>query len=145
VNTVLFLCSGNYYRSRYAEMVFNTLAAQSGIRWQATSRALHISGRNVGPISIHAKQGLAERGIELPYEIRFPQELTEQDLQLAKRIVAVKEAEHRSMVAEKFPAWTDRVEFWQIHDIDCAEPAHALPELHDAVVKLHDELHAQQK
>jgi protein-tyrosine phosphatase len=142
VNTVLFLCSGNYYRSRYAEVVFNALAAQSGIQWQAESRALHISGNNVGPISIHARTGLSERGINLPDDIRFPIELTEDDLQTAKRIVAVKEAEHRSMIAKKFPTWSDRIEFWQIHDIDCAEPADALPELHAAVMKLHAELKA---
>lgn len=140
MNTILFLCSGNYYRSRYAEVVFNALVAESGIPWRAESRALHISGRNVGPISIHASEGLAARGIRLSSEIRFPIEVTEQDLQTARRIVAVKEAEHRSMVAQKFPAWAERVEFWQIHDIDCAEPADALPELHAAVEKLHDEL-----
>lgn len=143
MNTVLFLCSGNYYRSRYAEVVFNALAAQSGIPWQAESRALRISGNNVGPISIHARKGLSERGIELPDDVRFPIEVTEEELNAAKRIVAVKEAEHRSMVAQKFPEWGDRIEFWQIHDIDCAEPADALPELHAAVMKLHEELKGQ--
>lgn len=140
MNTVLFLCSGNYYRSRFAEVVFNSLVAESGIPWQAESRALRISGRNVGPISVHAREGLAERGIELPGDVRFPMLVTETDLQTARRIVALKEAEHRSMIARRFPTWSDRIEFWQIHDTDCAAPADALPELHTAVVKLHDEL-----
>ena len=139
-HTIMFLCSGNYYRSRYAEVLFNSLAAQSGIAWQAVSRALHISGRNVGPISIHAVEGLARHGLTIQGDIRFPIEATEEDFQSAARIIAVKEAEHRSMVSKKFPAWNERVEFWQIHDIDCSEPAEALPELHAAVVKLHDEL-----
>ncbi|MGM4967020.1 hypothetical protein AB7714_26215 [Tardiphaga sp. 1201_B9_N1_1] len=29
--TVLFLCTGNYYRSRYAEELFNHLARRAGL------------------------------------------------------------------------------------------------------------------
>lgn len=36
--TVLFLCTGNYYRSRFAEIYFNALAAQRGSPWRADSR-----------------------------------------------------------------------------------------------------------
>lgn len=138
--TVLFLCTGNYYRSRYAEIVFNSLAAQSGIPWQAESRALKISGRNVGPISEHTRTGLSQRGLSLPAELRFPMEVTEAELQSAERIIAVKEAEHRVLFDQKFPSWTARVEFWHIHDIDCSDPSAALPELHAAVEKLHEDL-----
>jgi protein-tyrosine phosphatase len=42
-NTVLFLCTGNYYRSRFAEMYLNDLAGRAGIDWSADSRALNIS------------------------------------------------------------------------------------------------------
>ena len=28
---VLFLCTGNYYRSRFAEILFNSVAAQMGL------------------------------------------------------------------------------------------------------------------
>jgi hypothetical protein len=37
---MLFLCTGNYYRSRFAELLFNHLAKQRGLDWQATSRGL---------------------------------------------------------------------------------------------------------
>jgi hypothetical protein len=37
-NAILFLCTGNYYRSRYAEELFNHLAKVKGHSWRAFSR-----------------------------------------------------------------------------------------------------------
>ena len=39
-NRVLFLCTGNYYRSRYAEEIFNHQAGRDGLGWRAFSRAV---------------------------------------------------------------------------------------------------------
>ena len=36
--TVLFLCTGNYYRSRYAEVLYNSVAGKLGLPWRKTSR-----------------------------------------------------------------------------------------------------------
>ncbi len=38
--TVLFLCTGNYYRSRFAEALFNSVAGRMGLPWRASSRGL---------------------------------------------------------------------------------------------------------
>ncbi len=38
--TVLFLCTGNYYRSRFAEALFNSVAGKMGLPWRASSRGL---------------------------------------------------------------------------------------------------------
>ena len=37
---VLFVCSGNYYRSRLAEILFNHEAAAAGLAWESGSRGL---------------------------------------------------------------------------------------------------------
>ena len=140
MNTLLFLCTGNYYRSRFAEVVFNSLATKSKLPWTAQSRALRISGRNVGPISPHALKGLAERELELTGELRYPILATEADFQAAQHIVAVKEEEHLPLMKSLFPDWTEHIEYWKIHDIDRAEPADALPLLHSAVEELHGRL-----
>lgn len=128
---VLFLCSGNYYRSRFAEHLFNSLAEEHGLEWRAESRGLACDRPtgNVGPISRWALQGLERRGICIPGQPRCPILVTETDLENAGLIVAVKEAEHRRLLDERFPDWTDRVEYWQIHDVDCAEPDQALAEM----------------
>ena len=39
-NTVLFLCTGNYYRSRFAEVLFNSVDGKMGLPWRASSRGL---------------------------------------------------------------------------------------------------------
>src|SRR5262245_31370231 len=42
VYKLLFLCTGNYYRSRFAELLFNARAATHALPWQAFSRGLAI-------------------------------------------------------------------------------------------------------
>lgn len=134
--TILFLCTGNYYRSRFAEEVFNVLAKQHNLDWIATSRALAIELGiyNHGPISKHTQVALTERGIELPLPIRDPQQVSEEDLAAATRIIALKEAEHRPYLTQRYPDWPDKVEYWHIHDLDKSTPIEALTEI-EAKVK----------
>lgn len=137
MNTVVFLCSGNFYRSRFAEHLFNAIADRDRLAWRADSRGL-VVGRagNIGPISRYAIRGLEQRGIHLNGNIRFPLQVTDQDLGRANLIIALKETEHRRMLAEQFPAWVERVEYWHVHDLDCAEPEDALAELEREIVAL---------
>jgi protein-tyrosine phosphatase len=136
--TLLFLCTGNYYRSRFAEILFNHCARDLGLPWHAESRgiAIEFGIRNVGPLSAHACQGLATRGVPLPKVVRFPRQLDESDLLGARHVVAVKEAEHRRLLRERFAGWEDRVEYWDIDDVDCAPPDTALALLEQEVGRL---------
>ena len=126
---VLFLCSGNYYRSRHAEEYFNWLASRRNLPWTAFSRGLQLTELNIGPLSRHTAERLAALKIGALQGDRLPLAVTESDLIAADHIVALKGAEHRSMVGSAFPNWLPRVEFWEIHDLDCAPPTEALPEL----------------
>jgi protein-tyrosine phosphatase len=128
-NTVLFLCTGNYYRSRFAEHYFNALAATSGLAWRAVSRGLRLNPNNPGPISRQAVRWLSERGIVISEPSRLPMPVAESDLQTADLVVALKETEHRPLLEALFPRCGDRVHYWCIHDQDCATPEEALPAL----------------
>ncbi len=134
MNRVLFVCSGNYYRSRFAEHLFNWLAGCTGLPWNADSRGLAV-GRcgNVGPISHYTVERLHTLGIPHGGNFRFPQQLTEADLVEADLIIALKEAEHRQLLTELFPSWAENVEYWHIDDLDCAEPEEALSSLESEV------------
>lgn len=130
-SVVLFLCSGNYYRSRFAEHLFNHLVEGTGLGYAADSAGLwpNCRTRNVGPIAPHTVEALRTRGVPLPDEHRDPRDVTEDDIRTAAVTVALKEAEHRLLVAARFPALLDRVEFWHVHDIDAAPPSEAMPAL----------------
>jgi len=134
MKTVLFLCSANYYRSRFAEQVFNWLAESSGMQWRADSRGLMVGGwGNIGPISSYAVEGLRARGIPINGHNRFPRQVTHDDFANADLTIAVKESEHRPVMANQFPRWVDQIEYWHIDDLDCAEPEDALPVLAEHV------------
>jgi protein-tyrosine phosphatase len=140
---VLFLCSGNYYRSRFAEHVFNAQAVEHGIPWRAESRGLALGcADNVGAISKHCVEGLRRRNLAPDVAFRFPLQATEADLRRADLIVALKESEHRPMLAHSFPDWLERVEYWTIHDLDCAEPREALHALEQQICALVTRLRA---
>jgi protein-tyrosine phosphatase len=139
---VLFLCSGNYYRSRFAEILFNDLAAGKGLSWRAFSRGL-VADRpngNEGPISPHALLGLKVRGIQVPRPVRFPLQLQVEELEAADLVIAVKKGEHRPVLAERFPGWQERVEYWYVDDLDCATPAETLGGLESLVRELLERL-----
>ena len=55
-STVLFLCTGDYYRSRFAEVLFNSVAGKMGLPWRASSRGLALERgvNNVGPMAVEA-------------------------------------------------------------------------------------------
>jgi protein-tyrosine phosphatase len=121
---LLFLCTGNYYRSRYAEELFNHLAMRRGLSWEATSRALAIErGKdNVGPIAVATVVALVADDIKPTGIERLPLACSADDLVASDLIVAVKEAEHRELLAERFAGWEERTVYWHVHDTDLAHP-----------------------
>lgn len=117
--TLLFLCTGNYYRSRFAEILFNAVAGKMGLPWKASSRGLALERgvANVGPIAVTAVAALEARGVRSVDAVsRFPAQVTLEDLEGADRIVALKQAEHLPLLRARFPTWAEKVEFWQVDD-----------------------------
>ena len=135
MSEILFICTGNYYRSRFAEAVFNHHALRARLGWRAFSRGLAIElAPQDSSISPHTIDALHRRSIPLAHTAARPQSLVEADLKRATRVVALKEAEHRPMIAVRFPGWETRVEFWHVSDIDQVDPREAVDEI-DARVR----------
>jgi protein-tyrosine phosphatase len=137
----MFICSGNYYRSRFAEAVFNHHAGRRGLAWRAFSRGLatHLVA-GIGAISIYTRFALNARGIPLHQTGERPTALAREDLTKADKAIALKEAEHRTMMREQFPEHENAIEYWHVHDLDVATPEDALPEIERRVLRLLDEL-----
>jgi protein-tyrosine phosphatase len=116
---VLFLCTGNYYRSRFAEILFNSVAGKMSLPWRATSRGLALERgvNNIGPMARSAIQALEAMGICAGEECaRAPTRVTAQDFVAANRVVALKRDEHLPLLQERFPAWSEKLEFWHVDD-----------------------------
>lgn len=143
---VLFLCTGNYYRSRFAEILFNALAREAGLDWRADSRGLEtrLITRHSGTIAAKTLEGLAARGVNVDKDARYPIECVEEDFSQADLVVALKESEHRPYLEAKFPPWQKRVEYWDIADLGELPAAEALDQIENEVRRLIRRLAATQ-
>ncbi len=144
-NRILFLCTGNYYRSRYAEELFNHRAKLAGLNWRAFSRGLaeRTSPENVGPMSRFALEALLAKAVAPEGSRRLPQPCMVPDSESAKLIIALKEAEHRPMLERPFPMVTRKVTYWHVDDIAFATPEEALALIDRHVQDLIAELERQ--
>ena len=125
---LLFLCTGNYYRSRFAEIYFNHLARKRGLNWRAYSRGLkHAWSGNPGPMAPSAAIRLLGKGIFSWRFLRFPIRAVENDFDQADQVVALKESEHRIFMIDHFDRWADTIQYWEIHDVDVDPPSKTLP------------------
>ena len=132
---VLFLCSGNYYRSRIAEALFNHQARAAGWPWRAFSRGLstHLVDDD---ISQYTRKVLLHRGIALKQTAPAQRALTRSDLAAAAHVVALKESEHRRVMEARFPRQAARVEYWKVHDLDASLPAATMAAIEKEVRRL---------
>lgn len=138
IKTVLFVCTGNYYRSRYAEELFNARVAPA-LGWRADSRGFEPSPANPGPISRSARQRLQSLGIA-PAAFRDPIRLREADLEQAQLVVMLDEQEHRPYMQDRFPAWEERVTYWRVADLWGLTVDQALGLIDQEVDRLIDQL-----
>ena len=141
---VLFLCTGNYFRSRFAEQWFNhcvgTRQLQKSYRAGSAGLQVEASSGNVGPLAVVAFAALGERGVVLdPATLAMPRQVVEGDLELADAVVAVDAEAHRPMVQTRFPQWETRIRFWDVKDLGegSADP---ITQLQQRVEALLDEL-----
>jgi protein-tyrosine phosphatase len=136
---VLFICTGNFYRSRFAEAVFNFHAGQRKLPWQAYSRGLAIHWAD-GFLSPFTEAALSQRQIPVSYTGPGRIQLTENDLESADLCIALDRAEHLEMMEQQFPHWTQRVQYWEVPDMPTTLPEVALPSIESQILHLLDHL-----
>ena len=143
MKNLLFLCTGNYYRSRFCEEYFNHQAHRHNLAWRADSRGLAPDitvFRNPGPLSPHTRQALHALGVTRGTG-RDPLSARAADFVQAERHIALSRAEHQPMVEQFFPAYASVVEYWEIGDLPLEAPPAALEKMAQAVRRLIDALH----
>jgi len=122
---LLFICTANYFRSRFAEAVFNHIASKRSLDWQAFSRGFIPEEAPEG-ISPHTWNGLKLVGVDPALVTKEKQKLKEEDLQNADMIIALKKTEHEPMMKAAFPEYSERVIYWDVDDIPICSPPEAL-------------------
>jgi protein-tyrosine phosphatase len=138
MKTLLFLCTGNFYRSRFAELYFRHLCAANSLEWQVDSRGLALEPQNVG-LSHYTQQECRRLGISIE-PLREPIPLSLDDLTKSDLTIAVKETEHRPLMRKRFPDWEHKVVYWEVHDLDVEPASLALPQLRVHVESLFQEV-----
>lgn len=135
---ILFVCTGNYYRSRFAEMLFNARASTLDLSWKADSRGLATEwgAGNIGPISPFVLQKLKSLGIPVEGDIRAPIQLKKTDLEEAELVIALNAAEHGHLMKQRFAPWADQVVYWDVSDLHLMEAEEALSRIENNVTLL---------
>ncbi len=134
-NRILFICTGNYYRSRFAEAIFNFRAEQQHLPWAAFSRGLAVHLAE-GYISCFAAEALLARQIDLRHTGSQRVQLSEDDLVKADRRIAMDRREHLPMMQSQFSAWTDKIEYWDVPDLPYRSSDEALPAIEQKIIQL---------
>ena len=132
---VLFLCTGNYYRSRTAEIIFNHEKKRLGLNWRAFSGGLALipNPSNVGPISPFVLAYLSRIKIRDASIERRPAFVTESDIKAFDLLIALSEQEHRPMIEDRFPGDARAFFYMEIGDLPLLPPDKALPAIHQRV------------
>jgi protein-tyrosine phosphatase len=144
---VLFLCTGNYYRSRFAEEYFNGLARSKSLPHRAESRGIGMNFerlKNPGPISVEVIISLKALGILVQAPIRRPRKLKPEEVTCFDRIICMDKKEHLPLVRKTRALKGVKVEYWNIKDLGEAPAAIALPECRKKVEELVEKVALQQ-
>ena len=136
---VLFLCTGNYYRSRFAEEYFNAVCAARSLPHRAASRGLAEEFerlKNPGPLSVDAVAELKKLGITVKKPLRKPQKLSGSDVPFFDRIVCLDKKEHLPLVKKRASLRGRKVIYWKIKDLGERAASLALPECRKKIDEL---------
>ena len=142
---VLSLCTGNYFRSRFSQVLFEQLIeinqATGALQVDSVGLRVDPSSGNVGPMAPEAISALKDRGVTIdPASLGAPKQVTEADLDAAGVVVAVDEAAHRPMVQQQFPSWESRIRFWMVQDLGEEDGVDPIAQLEHRVRQLFNEL-----
>ena len=69
-------------------------------------------------MAVSAVKALEKLGIKRPEECgRVPQQVAALDFESSHWIVALKKTEHVPLMEERFPDWSEKVEYWHVDDV----------------------------
>ena len=119
---LLFVCSGNYYRSRFAEAYFNYLSEMFNLNTTSESRGLAIHfadelAEEHGEISTDTLERCNDLGIPNRYWEKNRESLELKDFNNFDEIICLDIEEHAPMIKEQFPDKIYSVNYFKVKDV----------------------------
>ena len=137
--TVLFICTGNYYRSRLAEEIFNCYASKNLLPSRADSAGLRVHETrnfNPGTFSPYALSALKRFEVVPSRHESEPKALSEALLEHFQLSIGLSFEEHKPMMLERFPDYADKISYWNIGDVADEAPELATQRILEQTLKL---------
>ena len=123
---ICFVCTGNYYRSRFAEAVFNFMASNSDLKISAESRGLNISAADQlaekhGELSLFTLDMLNKLSIDKSFTHDKRRRFSINDINKFDKFIFLDKEEHTSMLykvkdIDNFDI-KKKIVFWNVKDV----------------------------
>tara|TARA_B100001250_G_scaffold65491_1_gene51943 strand:- start:257 stop:688 length:432 start_codon:yes stop_codon:yes gene_type:complete len=137
---ILFVCTANIFRSRFAEEVFNSLAREEDSSLSAFSAGLKVGEFTTRKIYYPALEQLERFNIEPLRENEVSTHIDDLDLDEYDRIICMDKPEHKPMVDDNPNLKGRDIEYWNIVDIPDQDSRVSLPICYEKVNKLFSEI-----
>ena len=116
MHNILFVCTANIFRSRFAEEVFNFLAAEERIPAKAFSAGLKVGEYHVRKIHRPALEQLDKLNIKPKRPNELSVHIDEVQLTKYNQLICMDKAEHKPMVLSNLKLKEFNFEYWDIID-----------------------------
>ena len=138
---LLFVCSGNYYRSRFAEAYFNYLSEMFNLNVTSESRGLAIHfadelAEKHGEISKDTRERCNSLDIPKRYWEKNRESLRSEDFDNFDEIICLDLEEHTPMIKEQFPDRVYSVNYLNVKDVFDWEPKKTLDTISDLIQEM---------
>ncbi len=138
--TVLFICTANFFRSRYAEAYFNCMADWNKSPHKAISGGVSIDPL-IGPMSSYTMYRMVERGIDAKCSSPQSKRVYSGDIDAADIAICVYEKEHKPMMELLYESVENQIVYWSIPDINEISPNQSLDLVEKNVDVLFNTIH----
>ena len=140
MNNILFVCTGNIFRSRFAEEVFNHLCKINGVDATAFSAGLQVGRYKQRKIYWPAINELEKLKIEPLRSNEDSVHIDDIDVSIYDQIICMDEEEHKPMVRSNELLSGFTFQYWNIVDMPKVSSDISLPKCYKKVESLIDQL-----
>ena len=137
---VLFVCTANIHRSRFAEEVFNYFCAKHNKDYHAFSAGLRVGDYSFRKIYYPALENLKAFNIIPIRPNDLPKHIKDVDLENYDKIICMDEVEHKPMVTSDPKLSNYNFEYWNITDMPKVDSDVSLPICYKKVKNLLNEM-----